>query len=61
MVSASPYKEKITLDFILFFVTSALNKKKIQLKSTNVLPVEGNYNFLLKGQCEHNSVVLSIS
>lgn len=36
MVSASPYKEKITLDFILFFVTSALNKKKIQLKSTQM-------------------------
>lgn len=36
MVSASPYKEKITLDFSLFFVTSALNKKKIQLKSTQM-------------------------
>lgn len=36
MVSASPYKEKITLDFILFFVTSALNKKIIQLKSTQM-------------------------
>lgn len=48
MVSASPYKEKITLDFILFFVTSALNKKKNSAKiNTNVLPVEGNYNFLL--------------
>lgn len=36
MVSASPYKEKITLDFILFFCDKCIEQKKIQLKSTQM-------------------------